>query len=87
MQYRAYLEDGSRLPSWLRLDAITGTFSGKPSNNDIGEYFIKVMALDNYYTSAYDVFKLSVLNDNDSPKLSSEIPDQTALENSPFSFT
>ena len=46
LTYAATLADGSTLPSWLSFDASSRTFSGTPSNGDVGAIDIKVTATD-----------------------------------------
>ncbi|WP_301103425.1 putative Ig domain-containing protein [Propionivibrio sp.] len=38
--------DGSPLPSWLSFNAATGSFSGTPTNGDVGSVSLKVTATD-----------------------------------------
>ncbi|KPA18785.1 hypothetical protein MHK_000990, partial [Candidatus Magnetomorum sp. HK-1] len=75
------------MPSWLDFMQSGRTFSGTPSNNDIGTISIKVTAFDKSYSSVYQVFDLTVNDINDAPILVNEIPDQNGIENSYFSFT
>ncbi len=44
--YSAELHDGSPLPTWLKFDALTRTFSGTPGEFDRGTLLIKVTASD-----------------------------------------
>ncbi|MDC0226211.1 putative Ig domain-containing protein [Gammaproteobacteria bacterium] len=66
LTYIATLEDGSALPSWLTLDAATGTFSGTPLNDDVGTISVTVTATDGSF-SVTDTFNLTVVNTNDDP--------------------
>ena len=74
--YTATIDNDNPLPHWLSLDAITGEFSGRPGNNDVGLIQIKVVATDKSFTSASDSFVLTVINANDSPRVVQHIPNQ-----------
>ncbi|MDJ0660740.1 MAG: putative Ig domain-containing protein [Crocosphaera sp.] len=77
----------SSLPSWLQFNSNTRTFSGTPTNDDVGTTNITVTATD---TSFYDVstsFALTIENVNDNPELINFISDQMATKDEPFSFT
>ena len=87
LTYTATLEDGSELPGWLSFDAETHNFSGTPTNDNVGSINIKVSATDNDGEIATDTFELTVENVNDAPTLATEIVNQTATEDSPFSFS
>jgi len=65
--YTATLVDGSALPSWLSLDATTGTFSGTPANRDVAALDVKVTATDGANASVSQSFVLTVANVNDAP--------------------
>lgn len=85
--YSAQLAGGGALPTWLNFDALNRTFSGIPDNGDVGTISIEVSATDNNGGSvATDVFALTVSNTNDGPVIVNPIADQTANEDSPFSF-
>ena len=60
LTYSATLADGSPLPTWLKLDAATRTFSGKPTSTDISLLDIKVTAKDLMGETASDTFSLAV---------------------------
>ncbi|KJB92382.1 hypothetical protein N826_23730, partial [Skermanella aerolata KACC 11604] len=64
---QATLEDGSPLPSWLKFDAGTGTFSGKPPEGEKQDLQIKVTARDNAGSEATVNFKLDVNENGDQP--------------------
>ncbi|MEB3831487.1 putative Ig domain-containing protein, partial [Phormidium sp. CCY1219] len=59
LTYTATLEDGSVLPPWLSFDAATGTFSGTPTDTDIGTLTVQVTA-DDGTESVSDRFTLTV---------------------------
>ena len=71
---RAALDDGGLLPSWLKFDASTLTFSGEPTFEDITAFFgaqpavlnLRVTATDSQGESADSIFTLTV---NQSPEL------------------
>ncbi|KPA19342.1 adhesin, partial [Candidatus Magnetomorum sp. HK-1] len=87
LTYSASLEDNSQLPLWLSFDPAQRLFSGTPTNDDVGTIQVKVTATDQSYTSAFQIFDLTVFNVNDAPILANEIPDQEATEDVYFSFT
>lgn len=82
----ATLADGSALPTWLTFDAATGTFSGTPTNGDVGTLSVRVTATDSGNLSAYDDFNIVVLNTNDAPELMQGVADQSATEGETFSM-
>jgi hypothetical protein len=67
LSYNATLANGAPLPSWLSFDAQTRTFSGTPTNGDIGIVSLKVTATDIAGATTEDIFNLEVLNVNDAP--------------------
>jgi len=83
----ANTEDVSELPTWLNFDSSTNTFSGTPTNDDVGTVNITVTATDTESESVSDNFTLTVENTNDAPTVANIIEDQTATEDSEFSFT
>lgn len=76
----------SGLPAWLSFDPATGTFSGTPSNDDVGVFHLEVTATDRSGETASDAFVLAVANTNDMPVLANAISDQPATEDEAFSF-
>ncbi|MCG9964887.1 VCBS domain-containing protein [Shewanella cutis] len=62
------LTSGS-LPAWLNFDAATGTFSGTPTNGDVGTQHITVTATDGSGAWVSSTFDLVVSNTNDAPTL------------------
>lgn len=88
LSYSAQLANGGPLPGWLSFDAATQTFSGTPTNDDVGTLLISVTASDNNGgTSAVLSFEIVVTNTNDDPQVSQPIPSQVATQNSPFNFS
>ncbi len=59
--YTATLSDGTSLPSWLSFNAETRTFSGTPTDDDLGTLSVKVIASDGQF-SASSSFALAVTN-------------------------
>jgi len=77
----------SGMPSWLVFDAATQTFSGKPTNDSqAGQSKITVTARDAAGAQVNADFNLTVNAVNDAPVLVTAIPDQTATENTAFSY-
>ncbi len=83
----ATLSDGSALPAWLGFDPATGTFSGTPGAADIGSLTVTVTAYDDDGAAASDSFAITVGEANDAPTVALPIDNQTAEEESAFSFT
>ena len=50
------------LPGWLSFDSTTNTFSGTPSDTDIGKIDITVTATDSSNNTVSDTFSLNVIN-------------------------
>ncbi len=86
LTYSATLADGSALPAWLGFDVATGTFSGTPTNAEVGTLNLRVTATDTSGASVSDVFVVSVTNVNDAPSVSNVIADQSATQDQPFTF-
>lgn len=53
-------DDGSDLPTWLTFNATTGTFSGTPDSDDIGELSVRVTATDTRDASVSNTFTITV---------------------------
>ncbi len=81
----ATLADGSALPAWLAFEQ--NTFTGTPTNDDVGILEVKVTATDGNSASVSDTFEITVANVNDAPTVETEIPDLPATEDEPFVFT
>ena len=82
----ATLADGSALPSWLSFNTTTRTFSGTPLNANVGAIDVKVTAKDSANVAASDVFRITTANVNDAPTVANLIADQSATEDTAFSF-
>ncbi|MEQ1917005.1 MAG: calcium-binding protein, partial [Gallionella sp.] len=83
----ATLADGSALPTWLTFDATTQTFSGVPTNWDVGSLNLTVTATDNSGLSSSDTFVLDVLNVNDAPTAESPLSNQSVIAEQSFRFS
>jgi VCBS repeat-containing protein len=70
--------DGSALPSWLSFDAASKTFSGLPSNNDVGNLSLRLTATDLAGAQASQTFELGVRNLNDAPETGVVLAEQSA---------
>lgn len=77
---------GTPLPAWLKFNAATRTFSGKPDDADIGTLSVAVTANDSKGGLVTDSFDLTVTAVNDAPQVSKPIIDQTSASGSTFSF-
>ena len=86
LTYTATQLNGNALPSWLTFDGASRTFSGLPSNSDVGAITITITATDGSAQSITDTFVLSVNNTNTAPVLDNPIDDQTILEDAAYSF-
>jgi len=87
LTYSAVQSDDSPLPSWLAFTSAARTFSGTPSNADIGAVTIKVIAADDSVASVSDEFVITVSNENDVPVVSNPISDHAAAEDVFLSFS
>jgi hypothetical protein len=87
LTYIAKQSNGNALPNWLSFNSATRTFSGTPSNSDVGTIIITITATDLSNETATDTFDLAVNNTNSGPVLDNPINDQTATEDMLFSFT
>ena len=87
LAYAATLADGSALPGWITFNGQTGTFTGTPINDDLGNVDVRVTAIDTASASVSDVFRITVSNTNDAPTVANPIADQNAAEDAAFSFT
>jgi hypothetical protein len=87
LTYTATLDNDTSLPTWLSFNAGTRTFTGTPTNDDVGSINVKVTAKDNSLASVSDTFILTVSNTNDAPIVANSIADQSAVEDSSFTFT
>ena len=72
LTYSATLNDDSVLPAWLTFDVLTQTFTGTPTNDDVGTIDVKVTASDGT-ADISDTFTLTINNTNDAPILDNVI--------------
>ncbi len=86
LTYTAQWAGGGALPTWLSFDPVTRTFSGTPSNGDVGTLTIDVIADDGNGGTVTDTFNIVVANTNDVPTIANAIPNQNATEDVAFSF-
>ena len=82
----ASLPSGDALPDWLSFDTQTRTFSGQPTNSDVGNIQVRVTATDLAGLSVDQVFALEVVNTNDSPTVGVTIEAQQATEDTNFIY-
>ena len=71
---------------WLSFDPATRTFTGTPLNNHVGTTSVTVTATDSSGAFITDSFDIVVANSNDTPTVANAMADQSASEDSPFSF-
>jgi uncharacterized repeat protein (TIGR01451 family) len=64
LTYSASLADGAALPTWLKLDAATGTFTGTPTNPNLGNFQVKVTATDKAKATVSSTFALNVVKNS-----------------------
>lgn len=63
----ATLANGAALPSWLRFDAASWTFTGTPLNADVGNVVLAVTATNPVGGNASTTLAINIANTNDSP--------------------
>ena len=78
--------DPNDMPAWLTFDAASMTFSGTPTNDDVGSVSITVSATDGQY-SAFTEVTIAVANTNDAPTVQNEVGNWVIDEDSAFSMT
>jgi hypothetical protein len=86
LDYTSYLRGVNPLPSWLSFNVSTRTFTGTPTYNDGGKYFIVVKAVDDDLKYAIEEFELTVLGNNP-PSVAHEIGDKIAKVGKAFNLT
>jgi Ca2+-binding RTX toxin-like protein len=82
----ASLADGTALPTWLSFNAATRTFSGMPDDAQVGSLDLRVTATDTGNLTVSDTFNLTVTNVNEAPTVAAPLADQTAVEDTAFTF-
>src|SRR5690606_33975635 len=83
----ATLADGTDLPNWLSFDAATGTFSGTPSNDEVGSIRIRMTATAGSGESVSPELDLTLLNTNDAPATAGGPVAQMVAEDGAFSYS
>ena len=81
LTYTATLSNDTPLPTWLSFNASTRTFSGTPTNTDVGTVVVKVTATDGSNASMSDIFDIVVGNTNDAPVLNAGATPVLTAEN------
>ncbi|WP_370980902.1 putative Ig domain-containing protein [Agaribacterium sp. ZY112] len=84
LSYSALLQGGGALPSWLDFTPASRTFSGTPSDSDVGVLTIELTADDGNGGSVTDTFTITVANVD--PTVANAIVDQNATQGSAFNF-
>ena len=87
LSYSATQDDGSALPAWLSFDAATRTFSGTPTNAQVGDLQLRVTATDAAGATGASQFTVNVANVNDAPTVAVALQAQNANEDSVWSYT
>nr|WP_269059169.1 putative Ig domain-containing protein [Paracidovorax cattleyae] len=85
--YRASLKGGGALPSWLRLDAGTGLFTGTPAATDAGTLDVVLTAFDTMGAEVSDQFTITVAGPNRAPVRNGYMDLQLISKNKEFHFT
>ena len=86
LTYSAAENGQASLPGWLSFDADTRTFSGNPTQAELGSYTIDLTAQDLSGVSVTDTFVITVNNTNDAPTVANPIPDRIASEGALFTY-
>ncbi len=84
--YDAQVSDGTSLPEWLKFDGDLHTFSGVPSNDDVGVLSVQIIATDMSGESGVFDFKIEVVNTNDPPFVQGSIDDIRIKEDEAFEY-
>ena len=86
LTYSATKADGSALPTWLTFNATTRTFSGTPTNAEVGSVSLKVTATDVAGAAASSNFNVTVANTNDAPTVTAALANQSATKSTAWSY-
>jgi Ca2+-binding RTX toxin-like protein len=87
LAYTARRAGGGALPAWLAFDPATRTFSGTPTNGDVGAIDVEVLATDDSGAQVSDTFSLTVTNTNDAPVPAEAIAEQRVAAGETLAFT
>ncbi|KPA13920.1 Dystroglycan-type cadherin-like domain protein, partial [Candidatus Magnetomorum sp. HK-1] len=82
LTYTARLQDDQPLPYWLSFHPTSRSFTGIPSNSDVGVIHINVMAMDKSLEAISDTFAITINDVNDPPIFTSDIKNQIIPEDS-----
>ncbi len=80
LNYSATLANDNPLPNWLNFNQTNRTFSGTPTNNDVGNLSLKVTATDSVGESVSDSFTLTIVNDDSTVTSQLSINNITVVE-------
>ena len=78
--------DATDMPSWLSFNAASMTFSGTPTNDDVGAFSVTVTATDSGGLRTSTEVAISVANTNDAPTVANEIGNHAIDEDAPFTM-
>lgn len=84
LAYSAQLSGGGALPSWLLFNPGNRTFSGMPSQSDVGTIAIDVIASDGNGGTVIDTFNIVIAPTNDAPTVTISTSDYYAIEQVPI---
>lgn len=86
LAYSATLENGAALPSWISFDTATQTFSGTPTNDNVGNFNLTLTATDLAGAAISQTFGISIININDAPVVTTTIANTQATDGSAFNW-
>ena len=84
---RITISEAPDLPAWLSFDAMTGAFTGTPTNGDIGDVDLVVTATDPEGLKVTEEFTITVTEPNLAPVVDNPIADQSGAADFPVDFT
>jgi len=73
-------------PAGLTIDANTGVISGTPTNNDVGEHSVTIVATDSNNGRVVEEINIEIVNTNDAVTLGSAIADASTAEDASYSY-
>jgi alpha-tubulin suppressor-like RCC1 family protein len=86
LTYSAETSDGSDLPTWLQFDGPSRTFSGLPTDADVGTLTVVVIATDTEGLTGRTTFDLTVQNTEDAPLTGRQLPEQQLTEDALWEY-